>query len=136
MISELKLSDNFFYYGENDLQQEISSEILSIILQPKRSLLYSRSNGSAGIEQYENIPNTVMLNILIPYDIMYAIAKRNNTVGNGQNGTKERRVASSQNLIKINQAGGELDVTALYIPLSDINNKIQVSSKTGITGGI
>lgn len=135
MISELKLSDNFFHYGENDIEQEISSDVLSLILQPKRSLLYSRSIGSAGVDQYENNPNTMLLTILIPYDILMAVSRRNNVVGNGQNGTKERRVATSQSLIKIKQDQGELDVTAQYIPLSNLNRKIQVNSITGLTGG-
>lgn len=135
-MDNLRTSDNFFYYGQNSLDQETSSDILLLLLQSKRSLLYSRSQNSAGVDDYVNTPNTIALSILLPYDVIVAISKRNTRVGNGQDGTKERRIAASQNLVKVKQKNGEVDVTVLYIPLSNIKTRVQVSNLQGAIGGI
>lgn len=132
MIEEQIDFDNFFYFGEGDLGEEIASDLLSIIVQPKRSLFYSRSKNSAGIDEYENNPNTVLLRILLPYDIISAVAVRNSIVGNGQNGTKERRIATSQDQVKIFQNGNNLDASVFYIPYYNLGQKRQVGFQVGI----
>lgn len=131
-LNQLADFDTFFYYGEGKLQDEIASDLIQILVQPKRSLLYSRSRNSSGIQ--ENFPNTVRIKTLYPFDIVSAISKRNNVVGNGQNGSKERRVATSQNLVKIKQKGSEVDISVFYLPFYDINQNTKVEFQIGLNG--
>lgn len=119
-IEQLKDFDNFFYYGQGDLKREIESDIHSIVNQETRSLYYNRDNDSAGLDQYENTPNSIVQSVLIPYNIVSALSKRNVNVGNGQNGSKDRRIAVSQNSVKINNKENFIDVSIFYIALFDI----------------
>ena len=126
--------DLFFYYGQNDLEIETKSDLLALLLQPKRSLFYSRSLDAAGVKSYENIPDGLNLRINLPYDIVNAVAKRNQFVSSGENGAKDRRVAVSQNTIRLqgdNQ--GNIDVSVLYIPLADFRQS--QSLQVGLQGG-
>jgi hypothetical protein len=45
--------DYFFYYGQVDQRKEIEADLLTGIIQDKRSLFYARSY-AAGIGEYEN----------------------------------------------------------------------------------
>ena len=121
-IEQIKDFDNFFYYGEGDLAMEIESDIHQIINQDSRSMFYNRNNDSAGLDEHENSPNTIILSVLIPYNIVSALSKRNTYVGNGQNGTKDRRVIVSQNSIKIKNSGNNVGISVFYISLSNVNN--------------
>lgn len=131
-VEQLRDFDNFFYYGSGDLQDEIASDLLQILTQQKKSLLYSRSRNAAGI--MENTPNSITTKVLLPFDIISAISKRNLSTGNGQNGSKERRVASSQNQVKITQNRSEADISVFYIPFSDIKQKKTVGFQVGLNG--
>jgi len=124
--------DNFFYYGNGDLNVETASDLLQLVVQRKRSLLYSRSRNSAGV--MENSPNSISMKILLPFDIVSSVSNRNLTTGNGQNGSKERRVAISQNQVKINQKGSESDISVFYVPFSDIKQKNKVGFQIGLNG--
>ena len=131
-VEQLKDFDNFFYYGEGDIKNEIASDLQQILVQQKRSLLYSRSRNAAGI--LENAPNSISMKVLLPFDIVSSIAQRNLTTGNGQNGSKERRVAVSQNQIEIKQKGSESDISVFYIPFNDIKQKSKVGFQIGLNG--
>lgn len=131
-VAQLQDFDNFFYYGSGDLRDEIAGDLLQILIQQKRSLLYSRSRNSAGIQ--ENTPNAVRVKALMPFDIVSSISKRNLSTGNGQNGTKERRVATSQNQIEVRQKGSEADISVFYVPFFDINQKNRVGFQIGLNG--
>lgn len=122
--------DNFFYYGSGDLEDEIASDLLQLLVQPKRSLYYSRSRNSAGIP--ENYPNSSRYKFLVPYDAISAISKRNNTVGNGQSGTKERRVATSQNMVLVEQKSSLVNISLFYIPFTNVNIKTKVGFQVGL----
>jgi len=120
-VEELKDFDNFFYYGDGDLGMEIESDIHQIVNQNIRSLFYNRNNDSAGIDEYENTPNTIILSVLIPYNIVSALSKRNIHVGDGQNGTKDRRIAVSQNSVKMVNSKNNIDISIFYVLLGNVS---------------
>lgn len=133
--SVLQDFDTFFYYGQNELEIETKSDLLAILLQPKRSLFYSRALNAAGVKEYENMPSGIMLRINLPYDIVDSIAKRNQFVSSGENGNPDRRVALSQNTIRLQTDNqGNVDVSVLYIPLADFRQT--QSLQVGLQGGI
>lgn len=114
--------DVFFYYGQNDLPLETRSDVLANILQPKRSLFYNRSLDSAGVSAYENSPVGLTMRVNLPYDVVSSLSRRNQFVSNGENGTRDRRVAVSQSTVRIvARDNGNVDITVLYIPLADFN---------------
>lgn len=131
-VSQLSDFDTVFYYGQGELRDEIASDLLQILTQGARSLFYSRSRNAAGIQ--ENAPNSVSSKVLVPFDIISAISKRNDSTGNGQNGSKERRVATSQNQVKVEREGSNADVLVYYVPFSDINQKNRVGFQVGLNG--
>lgn len=128
---KLKDFDNFFYYGLGNLDDEIKSDLFVLLLQPQRSLFYSRDRNSAGIFKYENLPGGVNMEIGIRFDIISAIGKRNLSVSaNNPN----RQVAASQSEIIINQERGQVDVTVPYIPLKDFRQSDSITIPVGIPG--
>lgn len=113
-LDELMDWDLFFYYGETgDLDLECRFDLYELLLQPKRSLFYARQL-SAGIDQYENAPNTIRLQVLGRYEIASAVAYRNSVVTDGRNGTTDRRIAVSQNSINFKQSNENMDIDVLY----------------------
>jgi len=120
-MSDLSDFDIFYYYGQNDLQMEIESDIQQNVVQGTRSLFYNRSNDSSGLDEFENIPNAITQTIIIPYNVVAALAKRNTYVGDGQNGTRDRRIVISQNTVKLRTDGNMIDISVFYIPLFNIN---------------
>jgi len=114
--------DYFFYYGENTLESECKYDLWTLLLQPKNSLLYDRQE-SAEIDEYENYPNAVFLQILLRFAIANAIAYRNSLVTDGSEGSKDRRIFTSQNSIGFQQREGELDIQVFYF-LSTSYNEI------------
>lgn len=113
-ITKYSSIDYFFFYGKNSLEEESVSDLFGLILQPKRSLYYSRSDGS-GVERYENYPDALTLQIGLRFDIAQAVANRNSLVVNGRDGFRDRRIAVSQFSIKFySNKQGDLDVTILY----------------------
>jgi hypothetical protein len=111
--------DNFFFYGQNDLQQENESDLLAGCVQPARSLYYNRQD-AAGINEKENHPDAISTQFLTRFNIVSWVAYRNGQVSDGQNNTLDRRLAVSQNSVNIKTDGkGNLSVSILYIPFSD-----------------
>jgi hypothetical protein len=130
-LSELGDINIFFYYGENDIETETESDITLEVVQPKRSLFYHRASG-CGLSEYENYPNTMMLEIMSRFDIAKAIYRRNLLCGDGSNNTKERRVAMSQWSIEIKREQGNIDFAITYIPFADYRNIKSVSLPVGV----
>jgi len=128
-LDQLGSFDLFFNYGANDLDLEIESDLVMGLLQPKNSLFGFRSFG-AGVSEKENYPNTVSLSVGLKYDIALHVAKQNLIVSS-QN--PDRRVATSQNSIKINQSGGNLDVQVLYIAYKDYRKSSSISLPLGVS---
>ncbi len=130
-LTQYKDFDNFFYYGQGDFEIEQKSNVLSTVVQPSRSLFYDRFYDSAGIHQYENNPSSITIQILIPYAIVSALAKMNSIVSNGENGL-DRRIAVSQNLIKVNIGkDGQINISIQFILFSNINSAQNVSLPMG-----
>lgn len=133
--------DIFFYYGHNELEIETKSDLLANLLQPKRSLFYNRSLDSAGIQDYENQPDGLTLRVNLPYDVVISLSKRNQYVSNGENGSRDRRVALSQSTVRIEsdkkdiQRKGNINVTVLYIPLADFKQTESLRVGLGNRGG-
>ena len=121
----------FLGYGDFDTLLETESDLMEGLLQPKRTLFYNRSDG-AGVPNYENHPNDLILNIGLKYDIAKWANYRNTQVGDGNDGTTDRRVAVSQNAIRITQAGQNLDIEVYYIPFIDYNQIRAVTTSIGI----
>lgn len=127
-IDVLSDFDMFFYYGQNELDLETRHDVMLNLMQPKRSLLGNRSMDAAGVSDYENIPSGVSLRINLPYDIVESLSKRNQYVSNGENGSRDRRVAVSQSSVLIKQdAQGNVDVTVLYIPFANFKQTESLS---------
>lgn len=110
--------DTFLYYGKGDLEDETIYDIYEILLQPKRSLYYYRK-GSAGIDEYENNPNSLSIQVFLRFDIASTIAYRNSIVSNGENGLVDRRIGVSQNFISFISKNGDLDINILYFLYSN-----------------
>lgn len=115
---EIKSWDNFFYYGQNDFNLELEHELMLLLLQPLRSLLYNNQE-SGGISGYENFPNGLTLQIYGRFTISSAVAWKNRQISDGTNGSIDRRIAVSQNSINFKVDRGELDVEVTYIPYAD-----------------
>lgn len=120
--------DLFYYYGQNDLQLENQSDLMSGLLQPKRSLFYNRKDG-CGISDKENFPNTSLLKIALIYDIINWIEYRNSYVQNGSDNLfSDRRIFASQNYIEFKSDNkGNLDINVLYIPASNYTKTEQLT---------
>lgn len=110
--------DYFFFYGLVDQRKEIEGDLFQGIMQSKRSMFYARQYG-AGVPEYENTAGGLSLEVNMKYDIASWIAQRNKEISTGTDGTRDRRVVTSQSAIRINQRMGEVDVQVLYIPFYD-----------------
>ena len=110
--------DTFFHYGESDLNEEAVYDIYEILLQTRRSLFYFR-RGSAGINEFENNPNGMSLQIMGRFEIANTIAYRNSIVSSGADGSIDRRIAISQNAINFLAKNGSLDINILYFLYGD-----------------
>jgi len=130
-VNDLKDFDNFYYYGQGDLSEEIKSEVLMTLMQQMRSLFYNRSYDSSEVHRYENSPNTIVLNILIPYVVVTALGKRNQIVSDGDIGP-DRRIAISQTLVRVETKRDELNVTVQFILLSNLNENSTVTATFAI----
>lgn len=131
--SQLADMDVFFFYDEVELDYATEHDIAMGVIQPKRSLFYDRED-SAGVSEYENTPQSIYTEIVIKYDIASWIARRNQLVGDGQGGTQDRRVATSQSAIETKQANGELDVQVLFVAFADLQQPTQLTIPLG--GGL
>lgn len=131
-IDVLSDFDMFFYYGLNDLDLETRHDIMLNVMQPKRSLLGNRSLDAAGVSDYENTPVGINQQIKLPFDIVESIARRNQYVSNGENGTKDRRVALSQSIVRVEaDTMGNVNIMVLYIPLASFKQS-EISIPLGI----
>lgn len=114
--------DYFFYYGKVAQAKEVSADLEMNLLQPKRTMFYFRSSGCE-ISDYENKPISLVTKILLKYSVIKAIATMNTYVTDGSNGTRDRRVLSSQNNVDIASKGSELDIHISYLPMYDVEQK-------------
>jgi len=120
-IDELSSWDIFFYYGQSNIDLEMQSDLMLLVLQSDRSLYYDRRE-SGGVAGYENHPNDLNLQVNIRYNIANAVAWKNGIYASGIDGMPDRRIALSQNSISFSKSGGELNVALLFIPYFNFNN--------------
>lgn len=119
-ISELSDIDIFFYYDDGDPSVEIASDLMSGLLQSKRTMFYNRNEG-CGISEKENYPNSINNAIAMKYDIVSWVSKRNTEVSDGTSNTIDKRIAVSQNSINVSrESNGGLNIEILYIPFYDL----------------
>jgi hypothetical protein len=120
--------DIFFYYGQNDISLENESDLMTGLMQPKRTLFYNRKDG-CGVADKENYPNTVSLFVNIIYDIINWIEYRNTQVQDGSDNLfPDRRIFASQNTINFkNDKKGNLDIIVLYIETTNFSKLQQIS---------
>lgn len=117
-LKELSNTDMFFFYGQSDLLKEQESDLYIGLIQPKRSLYYNRNFG-AGIVEYENYPNSITIQVGLRYEISAHIARQNQRISDGSEGSVDRRIAVSQNSVRIEHKGEELNVSVFFIPYKD-----------------
>jgi hypothetical protein len=132
-FEQIKTIDYFFNYGKSPLDEEIRHDVVLGLLQPKRSLFYDRADG-AGIEDNEQHPSGIILQIEAKSSIVSWIGRRNTEVSNGTKGFPDRRIAASQETVDVvsDHKSGELDITVLYIPLADYKQPQSIKASSGI----
>lgn len=113
--------DEFFFYGSNELHKECQGDLNELLMQPSRSLFYARQL-SAGVGDYLNSPSGIHVQILLRFAIANAVSYRNLFVTNGEKGSKDRRIAVSQNSIGFQSNSGELTINVLYFLYADYQN--------------
>ena len=129
-IDNLYSDDFFFYYGDNDLSEEIQHDILEQCFQPDRSYYYNRKE-AIGVSSYENHPSILSMLIMLPYKIADGLSYKNNQIEDGSYSNKDRRIAVSQGTISIRKLDiGSIGVNILYIPLGDIETPKSMSFLT------
>jgi len=131
-LQELSSSDFFFYWDTADRKQVIEADLMAMMLQPRRSLLYNREYG-CGISEYEGVPNTIAIQIMLRFDIVNSFATRNSRVADGREGMPDRRALTSQSVIAIEQEGGDIDVVVNYVSYEDASNPKQLTVPWGRT---
>ena len=125
-------SDFLFFYGSNDLAEECASDLYQILFQPSRSMFFYRDFG-AGISAHENYPSGISREILIPFAIADSVAKRNTIVGDGTNGTVDRRIATSQSVISVeSDNSGNTDIVVNYFLYADQKDFQTLSFPVGV----
>lgn len=120
--------DLFFYYGMSELEDEIQQDIINGVGTSKNKLFFNRSD-SAGVNDFENTPSSLAIEVSLKYTIIQWLAFRNTYTGDGNNGSKERRVASSQSQIQVeNKKEGKIDISIFYIAFAkaDQNNTLTI----------
>lgn len=131
-VKELASSDYFFYYDKIAVDVQNERELVELLLQPTRSLFYSRTIGG-GIHEAENFPNAITLQVGLRYNIVNGAAVRNTRVVEGSSGLKDRRIALGQESIRIDQKNGQIDLTVWYVNIynyEQVNNlKLPIGSR-------
>lgn len=122
--------DYFFYYDESSLDDMNELNLTQGLMQPRRTLYYFRQEG-AGVQESENLPNSLGLFISLRYNIVKWIAYMNDYVTDGDEGFPDRRLAVSQEFITISQKGQEVDVDVFYIPFNNYKNPLNITVQIG-----
>lgn len=131
-LQSLQDFDNFFYWDKNNLSDGNKSEIMAGLMQPSRSLYYSRSWG-AGVDNYENRPVSINNLVQIRYNILRFFARRNVLVTNGDEDYPDRRAVTSQNVIDVQNdvRTGNITINVLYYNLFETTPRENVVSVGG-----
>ena len=133
----MSAAEGFFFWGTLPIQQEVSEDILTGVMQPKRSMYYNRDYG-AGLPEYENSPISLVTIVTMRLEVAKFFSLRNSRVTTGQlvNGIQypDRRAATSQTAVNVvDEGGGGLAVDIPFFMLADVSGLKSV--KTPIGGG-
>ena len=132
MTGTVKISD-ILLSGKIDILKEIENDLLLVLCQPLGSMFYNRDYG-AGLDQLENEPTSLMMQVYGRYMVVNAITQENER---NYNETRDKRVLVSQASIDfdVDSAKGEVTVTVNYIPYSNISTVQSISVPTGVMYG-
>lgn len=122
--------DHLFYYGQTEQQTEIRGDVEICLLTPHRTMFYMREYGSE-ISEFENKPVSEISKLLLRYNVVKAIANFNSTTTSGENGSRDRRVLTSQNEIQISSNGQNIDIQVGYLPMYNTNSRGQLDLSLG-----
>jgi|SRR5271157_3168035 len=132
LFSQFSSTDFFFFYQQNDLHSQCESDLATILLQPKRKMYFNRQFG-AGAGAFRNFPAGFMMELGVGYSIANSVAYNNTVVTDGTNGTVDRRIATSQNVISVDSDNnGNIDITVLYFLFADQKNQKGLTLNTGM----
>lgn len=127
--------DMFFYYGTDQLDQNDEDEfdVLQGLMQPLRSLLYFRREGT-GIKDDINMPGSLSNYILTRMNVVKWFAFRNGYVVDGRDDFPDRRLLTSQNIIGlIEEAIGSIKLLVFYIPFRSYESGVESLSSVKIS---
>jgi len=126
--------DMFFYYGTGliDETDETEMDILQGCCQDNRSMFYFRQEG-AGISSNENMAISLSNYIMSRMYVIKWVAFRNGYISDGRDELPDRRIATSQNMIGVQEAEkGVLNLTIYYIFFKDYTNIASISLPIGV----
>lgn len=115
-----QITSSDFLFNRKSIPEELFAEfeMSQIIAQPRRSLFYFRKYG-AGLNELENQPNTLLLQVKARHRVIEAVNYRNLFVTNGFENTVDRRIATSQQAINVKQENDKLDIEVFYFLYSN-----------------
>jgi hypothetical protein len=123
------MMDWFFYWGQMSLDDEVREDIRAVVIQPRKSIFYDRSYGSA-VGEAENSGSQLVKQIGARYSAVQAIALRNGRVTDGTNGP-DRRVLTSQAIIGIEDTENGFNLEVYYTPMSGTRRVQKVVAPIG-----
>jgi hypothetical protein len=129
-LSEAASSDVFFFHDSMDVSKQIEADLLTGLVQSKRSLFYNRNYG-CDIPAMENKPVSMIQQVLGAFGAINLIGLRNMRVSNGTNGNPDRRVASSQDKVTVETVGSEINISVGYVELRDLSQMRETSTPIG-----
>lgn len=125
-IQKLSSTEYFFLYDKIPIEQMNEHELMLILIQPKQSLYYNRSIG-AGVQDSENYPNGMAMNVSLRYAIVNSVANRNAQVVSSDGQRPERRIALGWESVGLRKAGKDMDLLAYYVNLNNYEQANNVS---------
>ena len=136
-VSQFKDLDSFFYYGQQDLSYENKYDLYNLVVSTKNNMFYFREYGS-GVSEYINYPVGFMIDIGIKFCIVNSIARRNMTVTDGRNNSKDRQIICSQTSISVehNDREGNVDVQVEYFNKFDLGSNNALASMSIPVGAL
>lgn len=127
----IKITD-ILLSGQINILDEIRNDLTLVLSQPKGAMFYNRDFG-AGLEQIENEPSSLMLQVYGRYMIVNAIAQENER---NYNEKRDKRVMVSQGSIDFEVDGkGNVTVNVYYVPYSHISTEQSISTTIGALYG-
>ncbi len=131
-LSTDQITSSDFLFNYKDISNELMAEheLSLLISQPRRSLFFFRRYG-AGLEEFENQPNTVLLQVKARHRILEAINYHNLFITDGRDNTIDRRIAASQGSINVKSEGSNIDIEVFYFLYNKYQDLKNLRTQTG-----